>query len=92
MTSISAKVRISGRVQGVWFRQSTREQAAELGVTGWCRNCPDGSVEAVFQGDEKIVNAIIDWCHQGPKLAQVEHVHIEWLDSGGVFNSFEIRA
>jgi acylphosphatase len=92
MTIVSAKVRISGRVQGVWFRQSTKEKAAEMGVTGWCRNCPDGSVEAVFQGKREAVQNIIDWCHDGPKMAQVDHVNVEWPDSGGEFNSFEVRA
>lgn len=92
MTSVNAKILISGRVQGVWFRQSTREKAAELGVTGWCRNCPDGSVEAVFEGDESAVKQMIDWCHQGPKLARVDRVEVEWLDSVAGFSSFEVRA
>ncbi|MFO7766915.1 MAG: acylphosphatase [Pelovirga sp.] len=92
MTTVSAKVRISGRVQGVWFRQSTKEKAAELGVTGWCRNCPDASVEAVFQGEKKAVQRIIDWCHDGPKMARVDQVKVEWLDCADEFNSFVIRA
>lgn len=92
MTIISAKVRISGRVQGVWFRQSTKEKAAELGVTGWCRNCPDGSVEAVFQGEKKIINAIIAWCHEGPRMARVDQVEVEWLDCADGFSTLEIRS
>ncbi|MBW6507978.1 MAG: acylphosphatase [Desulfuromonadales bacterium] len=92
MTIVSAKVRISGRVQGVWFRQSTREKAAELGVTGWCRNCPDGSVEAIFQGEKQVVQRVIDWCREGPKMARVDHVDIEWLASGDELNIFEVRA
>ncbi len=92
MTTVSAKVRISGRVQGVWFRQSTKEKAAELGVTGWCRNCPDASVEAVFQGEEKAVKSIIDWCHDGPKMARVDQVEVEWLDVADRFSTFEIRS
>jgi acylphosphatase len=92
MTTVRAKVRISGRVQGVWFRQSTREKAAELGVTGWVRNCPDGCVEAVFEGNHMIVNAIIEWCQQGPKMARVDHVDIEWLDTVAGLSTFEIRA
>lgn len=92
MTSVSAKVLISGRVQGVWFRQSTKEQAVALGVTGWCRNCPDGRVEALFQGERMVVQKIIDWCHHGPKLARVDLVEVEWLETGGVHDRFEIRA
>jgi len=92
MTIVSAKVRISGRVQGVWFRQSTKEKAIELGVTGWCRNCADGSVEAVVQGKKKAVQSIIDWCHEGPKMARVDHVDSEWLDAVAGFNNFEVRA
>jgi len=92
MTIVTARVLISGRVQGVWFRQNTREKAAQLGVTGWCRNCPDGSVEAMFQGEKEIVQSIIDWSHLGPKLARVERVEVEWLDSVAGFSSFEVRA
>ncbi len=92
MTIVSAKVRISGRVQGVWFRQSTREQAAGLGITGWCRNCPDGSVEALFQGKKEVVQNIIDWCHEGPKMARVDQVDVEWLDCADGFSVFEVRA
>lgn len=91
MTIVSAKVRISGRVQGVWFRQSTREQAAGLGVTGWCRNCPDGGVEAVFQGEQEVVQRIIDWCHEGPKMARVDQVNVAWLNASDGFDDFEIR-
>lgn len=91
MTTVSAKTRISGRVQGVWFRQSTKEKAVELGVTGWCRNCSNGSVEAVFQGDKKAVESIIDWCHEGPRMARVDQVDVEWLDSDDEFNDFEVR-
>lgn len=91
MTTVSAKVRINGRVQGVWFRQSTKDKAVELGVTGWCRNCPDGSFEAAFQGEKKIINAIIDWCHEGPRMARVDQVNVEWLDCADKFNSFEVR-
>ena len=91
MTIVNAKVRISGRVQGVWFRRSTKDKAAELGITGWCRNCPDDSVEALFQGEQEIVQSIIDWCREGPKMARVDHVDIEWLDSVAGLSTFEIR-
>ena len=67
-------VRVTGRVQGVFFRARTREQASRLGVTGWVRNDPDGSVAAHFEGDEAAVAAIVDWCREGPAGAWVSEV------------------
>lgn len=91
MTRVRAKVVISGKVQGVWFRQSTKDEADKLGVMGWCRNCPDGSVEAVFQGEKEAVQSIIDWCHEGPRLARVDEANVEWLNASNEFDDFEIR-
>ncbi|RME68528.1 MAG: acylphosphatase [Alphaproteobacteria bacterium] len=71
---IAVRVRISGRVQGVWFRAWTVEQAAALGLKGFVRNRLDGTVEALFAGPEPAVRAMIDRCHQGPPRAQVLHV------------------
>ena len=68
---------ISGRVQGVWFRASTKQKAESLGVNGWVRNTDDGHVEAVFEGDEKLVDEMIAWCKNGPPLSKVEKVIIE---------------
>jgi acylphosphatase len=64
-------LRIHGRVQGVGFRESMRQEAERLGVTGWVRNCADGSVEAVIAGDEAAIAAMLNWCHTGPPLARV---------------------
>ncbi len=69
-------VYISGRVQGVFFRDSTREKAQEIGLNGWVRNMRDGRVEAVFEGDEDKVNKMIEWCHEGPRSARVDRVEI----------------
>ena len=69
-------MKISGRVQGVFFRQSTQKKAHAFGVVGWVKNCSDGSVEALFQGGEDIVAAIIEWCWHGPDQAQVENVSV----------------
>ncbi|MFO7966767.1 MAG: acylphosphatase [Archaeoglobaceae archaeon] len=69
-------VYISGRVQGVFFRDSTREKARELGVNGWVRNMRDGRVEAVFEGDEDKVGKMVEWCHEGPGSARVDQVQI----------------
>jgi acylphosphatase len=67
---------VTGRVQGVFFRESCRAEAARLGVTGWVRNHKDGSVEAVFEGAPPAVDAAVAWCHRGPPLARVDHVDV----------------
>ena len=71
------RVVVSGRVQGVWFRESTRRRAEELGVYGYVRNLPDGRVEAVFAGEEAAVSAAVDFLRKGPPMARVDHVEIE---------------
>jgi acylphosphatase len=65
---------ISGRVQGVWFREATRQEAERLGVRGWVRNCADGSVEAVLEGPPEAVGEMEQWCHHGPPSARVVEV------------------
>ena len=65
---------VFGRVQGVGFRWSTRKVARELGITGWCRNLPDRSVEVCAFGDESQVSQLFAWLHQGPQTAVVERV------------------
>jgi acylphosphatase len=72
MTRVS--VIVHGRVQGVAFRHYTCQHAKELGVTGWVRNLPDGSVEGLFEGDDRAVAALVDWCRSGPAAAQVERL------------------
>lgn len=71
------RVLISGRVQGVFFRDSTRERAEALGLSGWVRNLPDGRVEAVFEGDGDRVDEMISWCNEGPPDADVRDVSTE---------------
>ena len=88
---VRAHVYISGLVQGVFFRATTKEKADRLGVKGFVRNLPDGRVEAVFEGDEKAVKKIIEWCHRGPPAARVESVEVHYEDYKGEFDSFEIR-
>jgi acylphosphatase len=83
---------ISGRVQGVGFRYNLRHRAVASGVTGWCRNLPDGRVEAMLQGGPDELEVMEFWCRQGPSGARVEH--IEELDAPGAteeFPTFEIR-
>lgn len=85
-----AHIIIYGRVQGVWFRAHTKEMADKLGIKGWVRNLPDGSVEAVFEGDEKSIEEMIRWCHHGPPLARVDRAEIKYEEPKGERN-FEIR-
>ncbi len=91
MDSLRAHVIVHGFVQGVWFRASTREEALRVGVTGWVRNLPDGSVEAVFEGEKKKVEEIVGWCHRGPSGAAVSKVDISWERFRGEFSQFDIR-
>lgn len=68
------RVRVYGLVQGVFFRDSCRQEASRLGAAGWVRNVDDGSVEAVFEGDPEAVEAMCRWCQVGPSHARVERV------------------
>jgi len=88
---LRAKLVIHGRVQGVWFRGTTCEQARRHGVRGWVRNRPDGTVEAVLEGDRKAVMEVVAWCYRGPALAQVKCVDVEWQEPTGEFSGFDMR-
>jgi acylphosphatase len=91
MDSASVHILIKGRVQGVFFRASTRDTAERLGLRGWVRNSPDGSVEAVFEGPRDMIDRAIDWCHKGPPGAMVTKVEEKWLSYTGDFETFDIR-
>jgi acylphosphatase len=78
-----ARVVVRGRVQGVFYRVETRERARSLGISGWVRNAPDGSVEAVFEGERERIDSLIAWCSRGPSLARVEDVQVEWSEPVG---------
>jgi len=84
-------VLISGRAQGVFFRENTQRKAKKLRITGWIKNLSDGRVEAVFEGDKKPVEKIINWAKRGPILAKVESIDIEWQEYKNEFSDFEIR-
>lgn len=86
---LTLRLHIHGRVQGVFFRDSMRREANALGITGWVRNCADGSVEAVVQGAAADVDAIVRWAHRGPRSADVTHV--DATPDGGTYSGFEIR-
>ena len=85
-----AHVFVSGRVQGVYFRQNTKKVATRHKVTGLVRNLPDGRVEAVFEGDEMAVNEVIEWCHVGPPKARVQDVSVKFLKYTGEFFEFDV--
>lgn len=85
-----AHVVISGRVQGVYFRAHTRDIARKFNVNGWVKNREDGKVEAVFEGNEEDVKAVLDWCHDGPPSALVSGVDLKWEEHKGELKGFEI--
>jgi acylphosphatase len=82
-------LRISGRVQGVGFRYSMAREAERLGVTGWVRNRRDGTVEAMVDGADAAIQAILDWAHQGPRAAEVAEVRVD--EVAGSFEDFQTR-
>lgn len=90
MSKTRAHVVISGKVQGVYYRVETRDQAVALGVTGWVRNKPDRTVEGVFEGEQTGVDKLIQWCWQGPPRANVKSVDIQWQEYLGEFSGFKI--
>jgi acylphosphatase len=85
-----ARVVAHGRVQGVFFRDSCREHAEARGVAGWVRNCPDGTVEAVFEGEADAVERMAEWMRSGPSGASVEKTEVSEEEPEGL-RSFEIR-
>ncbi|MDZ4861729.1 MAG: acylphosphatase [Candidatus Hydrogenedentes bacterium] len=82
---------VRGRVQGVGFRYSAQARAVALGLTGWVRNCRDGSVEAEFEGPRPDLMEMLQWCGQGPPLAQVQEVDAVWSTSDTPYNTFDIN-
>jgi len=86
-----AHVFVSGRVQGVFFRATTRKEAEKRRVKGWVKNLRDGRVEAVFEGEGEKVEEMIDFCHRGSSAANVEDVEVEWESYKDEFSEFGIR-
>jgi acylphosphatase len=78
-----ARVRVTGLVQGVYFRAETRDRARSLGIAGWVSNAPDGAVQAVFEGQDDRVDAMVAWCGRGPAGARVDSVSVEWEQPAG---------
>jgi len=90
MPLVARHVSVTGRVQGVFFRGWTQDQASELGVTGWVRNCPDGRVDMHIEGEEDAVRQLLDRLNRGPPAARVEDVHVWDVDTFD-FENFEVR-
>jgi acylphosphatase len=88
---VRARVFITGRVQGVFFRMATQNEAKRHGLSGWAKNKADGSVEVVFEGEKTAVEALLEWCKTGPPYARVEQVEIQWEESMDELDHFEIR-
>jgi acylphosphatase len=86
-----AHVFISGRVQGVFFRASTKAEAIRLGLTGGVKNMPDGRVEAVFEGEESMVDEMVSWCRRGSPYSRVEDIEVRREEYIGEFSDFGVR-
>ncbi|MBE0447301.1 MAG: acylphosphatase [Actinobacteria bacterium] len=86
-----AHILIEGRVQGVFFRASMKEEAERYGIKGWVRNLPGGDVEALIEGENAAVDELIKWCWQGPPGAMIDHITVEWEPPKGEFESFLIK-
>jgi len=82
---------VVGKVQGVWFRDSTRKEAAKLNVFGWVKNMPDGSVYLEAEGEDKPLTQLIKWLHVGSRYSRVDDVEIEWIEPTGSYSTFEMR-
>lgn len=86
MTEVCKRALVKGKVQGVWFRGATREQARKLGVTGWAKNLPDGRVEVLMCGSAEAVALLQQWLYEGPPMARVTDVEVtddEWRNFSG---------
>lgn len=90
MTRKRVSLRIKGRVQGVFYRQSAKEEAERLGLTGWVRNLPDGDVEAVAEGAPEQLSRFLEWCRRGPPAARVTDVEERHEEATGEFPGFRV--
>lgn len=88
---VRAHILVSGRVQGVFFRSETRDEAVKKNVSGWVKNMPDGRVEAVFEGEKENVEKMIEFCKMGPPGARVTKVDVHWENFTGEFKNFTIK-
>jgi acylphosphatase len=84
------RVRIHGRVQGVFFRAEARSRAESLGIAGWVRNAPDGNVEALLEGEPDRVDSMVEWCRHGPSGAHVTEVEVFEEEAGQAERGFRV--
>ncbi|MBI4615601.1 MAG: acylphosphatase [Planctomycetes bacterium] len=91
MPAARAHIVVEGRVQGVFYRYSTVEEATRLGLAGWVKNLRDGRVEAVAEGERETVERLVEWCRRGPPSAHVEKIDVDWETPTGEFRGFETR-
>ncbi len=84
-------LKIHGKVQGVFFRDTARIEAKKLDLSGWVKNAPDGTVEMTAEGEDKNLRKFIEWCKYGPDHTEVEKVDIKWLPATGQFVDFAIK-
>lgn len=85
------EIKVLGTVQGVFFRQETKDTAEKLGLTGWTRNEPDGSVKIVAEGEEQNLQKLVEWCKRGTSWARVEKLEVGWGETKEEFQQFEVR-
>ena len=85
------EIQVYGRVQGVFFREETRQMAVSLGLVGWVKNEPDGSVKIVAEGPEEKLRELEEWCRKGPRSAKIRDIQVEWKEAKGKFEEFEIQ-
>ncbi len=88
--SVRAEIVVKGRVQGVFFRASAQQEGLQLGLTGEVRNLPDGSVEAIVEGEKRAVDDFVDWCRRGPPSAEVEDVQVKLRPPRDEFRTFTV--
>ena len=86
-----AVLKTHGRVQGVFFRAAVKKKAEELDLTGWVCNEEDGSVTIVAEGEQNVLQKLIDWCYNGSKYSKVDRVDVDWEEATGEFDNFQIK-
>jgi len=82
---------VSGRVQGIFFRENTKKKAEKLAISGWVKNLRDGRLEAIFEGDRENIEKMVNWAKKGPIWAKIDDFSLVWEDYLGQFKDFEIR-
>lgn len=87
----AAHIFVSGRVQGVFYRATTREIALSHHLSGWVRNLSDGRVEAMLEGEKRNIEKVIQWCRSGPPAAAPSNLEVKWLKYSGSFADFRLR-